>query len=251
MAIKLKQYGDQTAPIMLFLHGGGVSGWMWEKQVQHFSKHYHCIVPDLPGHGESMEARHFSIEGCASQLNALLSSIANGRAIIAVGFSLGAQVLLHMISSKPDLVQYAMINSALVKPMPSAARWISPLIKLSFPLIKLRAFAKLQAAALYIGAEDFDKYYRESIAMKREVLIDVLKENMSFAVPVHYRQASCKLLITVGEREKAIMRLSAEELHQKNENSTLMIFEDAGHGMSLKNAELFNEILERWLSDQQ
>lgn len=252
MDIKLKQYGVDkvNSPIMLFLHGGGVSGWMWEPQVQHFSKHYHCIVPDLPGHGESLNAANFSIQLCAAHLNKLVSRIANGRTIVAVGFSLGAQVLLQMISSKPDLIQYAMINSALIKPMPVAAKCISPLVKLSFPLIKLRAFAKLQAATLYIGPQFFEKYYTESVTMKREVLIDVLRENMSFAIPNGYSNARCKLLITVGEQEKAIMRRSAQELHQRNGNTTLKVFEDVGHGISLKDAELFNDTLEQWLEQQ-
>ncbi|MEH6890050.1 alpha/beta hydrolase [Bacillus sp. JJ864] len=54
MSLQYKEYGNDNAPLMLLLHGGGVSGWMWDKQVQYFSR-YHCIVPDLPGHGVSLE----------------------------------------------------------------------------------------------------------------------------------------------------------------------------------------------------
>ena len=53
--------GEKNAPLMLFLHGGGVSGWMWDKQIQHFTS-YHCIVPDLPEHGESKDGTTFSIK---------------------------------------------------------------------------------------------------------------------------------------------------------------------------------------------
>ena len=53
-----KEYGDKNASLMLFLHGGGVSGWMWDKQIQYFT-HYHCIVPDLPEQGLSNDEQIF------------------------------------------------------------------------------------------------------------------------------------------------------------------------------------------------
>ena len=29
-----KEYGDKNASLMVFLHGGGVSSWMWDEQIQ-------------------------------------------------------------------------------------------------------------------------------------------------------------------------------------------------------------------------
>ncbi|MGY3312417.1 pimeloyl-ACP methyl ester carboxylesterase [Peribacillus simplex] len=51
---------------MLFLHGGGVSSWMWDNQIEYFT-HYHCIVPDLPEHGLSNYEINFSIKGSAEE----------------------------------------------------------------------------------------------------------------------------------------------------------------------------------------
>ena len=75
MILYYQEYGNKKAPLMLFLHGGGVSGWMWENQIQYFT-HYHCIVPDLPGHGKSIHEEKFSIKLCAEQLLALIEEIA-------------------------------------------------------------------------------------------------------------------------------------------------------------------------------
>ena len=38
----------------MFIHGGGISGWMWHKQVERFSD-YHCIAPDSPEYGKNIE----------------------------------------------------------------------------------------------------------------------------------------------------------------------------------------------------
>jgi pimeloyl-ACP methyl ester carboxylesterase len=40
-------------PAIVFLHGGGIAGWMWREQVKSFKAEYHCLVPDLPGLGKN------------------------------------------------------------------------------------------------------------------------------------------------------------------------------------------------------
>lgn len=249
MPIHYKQYGDSAAPLLLFLHGGGVSGWMWAKQVDYFSQ-YHCIVPDLPGHGVSDQDSGFSMQAAADQLIALIKQLGRDKTVIVIGFSLGAQLLVHMLSEEPDLIDYAMINSALVLPSPLAVPLIAPLIKLSYPLIKLRAFARLQARTLYIEEDDFELYYKESCQMKRDILIEVLEQNMSFRIPDQFAHARANLLITAGRQEKAVMKKSARLLHQHNANSKLIIFDNAGHGISLQNPSLFNETVESWLNNK-
>ena len=52
----IQEIGSKNAPSIVFLHGGGMSSWIWKKQIEHF-KDYHCLVPDLPGHGKSNEPK--------------------------------------------------------------------------------------------------------------------------------------------------------------------------------------------------
>lgn len=110
-----QESGDKNASLMVFLHGGGVSSWMWKKQIQYFS-HYYCIAIDLPEQGKSNHVKDFSIKTSAEKVIRLIENIANGKQIIVIGFSLGAQITIQMLSMKPNLIDYAMINSALVRP---------------------------------------------------------------------------------------------------------------------------------------
>ena len=68
----VREFNPEQAESILFLHGGGVGGWMWEKQVEALSN-YHCIIPDLPGHGGSREIRGFTIKNCAEALANLIA----------------------------------------------------------------------------------------------------------------------------------------------------------------------------------
>ncbi len=64
-------YNKETHPenkeTILFIHGYNMAGWMWDEQVKAFSD-YHCLVPDLPEHGNSSDVEPFTIDGAAQIL---------------------------------------------------------------------------------------------------------------------------------------------------------------------------------------
>src|SRR5699024_12019055 len=116
---------------------------MWDKQVEFLTK-YHCVTVDLPEQGKNVRKGQFSIEQSAYKINELIDELSNGKVVTVIGFSLGAQVLVQMLSYRSNLIDYAIINSALVKPSKLGEKVISPLIWLTFPLIKNRTFSKFQ-----------------------------------------------------------------------------------------------------------
>ncbi|WP_042150396.1 alpha/beta fold hydrolase [Paucisalibacillus sp. EB02] len=247
MELEYKEYEKENAPLMVFLHGGGVSGWMWDEQIKYFSLRYHCIVPDLPAHGTSQN-QHFSIKDSAEKIIELINLKRSEQPVIVIGFSLGAQILVNILSIAPGLINYAIINSALTRPMEYSLKLLKPLFKLSFPLTKMRSFAKLQSKVLYIQENQFEHYVKETTEITFDSFMQVMKENMSFQVPKKYSSSKSKILVTVGEKEKKMMHKSAFELVQKNSNSTGIMIPKVGHGISLANPNYFNKMLEDWVS---
>jgi len=248
LGLHYQEYGDKNASLMVFLHGGGVSSWMWDKQIQYFS-HYHCITIDLPEQGASNYTENFSIQLSAEKVNELIEKKANDKEVIVIGFSLGAQVTIQMLSINPNLIDYAFINSALVRPNSFLRKMIRPSIKLTFPLVKNRSFAKLQSKTLYVDNEYFDTYYKESSQMKSDTLIRILEENMSFKIPNNFNKAKGKILVTVGEKEKAVMKKSAIDIVSSNANCIGIVIPNVGHGISLKNPNFFNQMIEKWIQE--
>lgn len=246
MTIQYLEYGDKNASLMLFLHGGGVSDWMWDKQIEYFT-HYHCVVPILPEHGVDNDRIHFSINGSAKEIIKVIEEKAAGKKVILIGFSLGSQVIIEILGMKPNLIDFAIINSALVRPSTYAKKFLKPIIRLSFPLIKNRAFSKLQAKTLYISENYFDKYYEESCRMKPDTLARVLKENLSFKIPENFKRAKGKILITVGDRERRRMKKSVKDLVELNSNCTGLIIPEIGHGAPLAKPDFFNHLVETWI----
>lgn len=248
LSLTYQEYGDKNSPLMLFLHGGGVSSWMWDKQIQYFNN-YHCMTIDLPEQGLSKNTEKFSIYLSAKKVIEIIEKNAKGKEVIVVGFSLGAQVAIKMLSLRSNLVDYTIINSALVRPSAIIRKMIRPSIKLSFPLVKNKSFSKIQSKQLYISEEYFDKYYKESSQMKSDTLIRILEENMSFEIPKSFSKAEGKILVTVGEKEKAVMKKSAKDLVLNNSNCTGIIIPKAGHGISLLFPDFFNQLIVNWIQE--
>ena len=128
LSLYFQEYGSNSAPTIVFLHGGGVSGWMWQPQIEQLSD-YHCIVPDLPEQGDSVDGTPFTIQGSAEKIADLIRTRAhNGKAHV-VGLSEGAQITLALLSLAPELIDHAIISSALVRPIPGGSLMTPKLIK--------------------------------------------------------------------------------------------------------------------------
>ncbi|MEZ7171169.1 alpha/beta fold hydrolase [Sporosarcina sp. OR05] len=242
-----EEYGNENAPLLLFLHGGGVGGWMWDKQIDDFS-HYHCIVPTLQGHGVRRNEEEFSIRGNAEEMIDLIKEKGAGKDIHIIGFSIGAQICLEMIDLAPTLITSAVINSATVIPMKYVLPLIAPTILLTFPLVKSRSFAKVQAKQLYMDGEYFEKYYEDSVKLKPSTLIQMLKENMSYALPENRSNSTVRILVTVGERETRILKKSVKQIVEHYVNCKELFIPNMGHGFPVAQPQLFNEVVEKWIT---
>lgn len=153
-----------------------------------------------------------------------------------------------MLSIKPDLVDYAMINSALVRPIKNSTILIKSM-KMAIPLIKYRSISKLQAKSMYIDEEYIEIYYKESLLLKGATFNQIMEENMSYQIPENFKNASGQILVTVGEKEKSIMKKSFTDILNSNSSAKGIIIPKIGHGISLAKPDLFNKLVEDWITE--
>ena len=239
--MRYTEYGTKSGPLLVFLHGGGIGGWMWDKQVEYFRPNYHCLVPELLEPDQP-----FSISSAADGVIELISERAEGKRVIIIGFSLGAQVAVALLAKKPNAVDSAMINSALVKPIPFS-KCLDAVLSLSLPLVRNKAFARLQAKSMYVEEEHFNRYYKESCRISAETFRTMFQENMAFHIPASFEQARANMLITVGAREKSVMKQSMKELVHSQANSIGCMIPRVGHGLPLADPDRFNRLAEHWM----
>ena len=97
---------------LLLLHGGMGIGDDWRHVFPSDPPGYRVIVPDLRGHGRSINpGGAFTFRQCAQDVLALLDGLGLER-IKAIGLSMGAKTLLHVGTVQPVRIDAMVIVSA-------------------------------------------------------------------------------------------------------------------------------------------
>ena len=224
----VKEYGKSNKDIIILLHGGGLSWWNYEEVSEILKSNYHVILPILDGHSGS-DRDFTSIENNANEIIEYIDNNYNGNVKLIGGLSLGAQILLDILSKRDNICEYAIIESALVCQMKMTNRLIEPSINMSYGLIKKRWFSKLQFKSLKIKKELFDKYYIDSSNITKNNMISFLKANSNYHLK-NIKTNKSKSIVIVGSKERLIMIKSAKRIHDELINSELEILSGYYHG---------------------
>lgn len=98
-----KAFGDAPATL-IFIHGVGMCGEIWQPQVEHFSKNYRVITYDFLGHGQSLLKKDkLTLEDYISQLYNLVNEIGVSNFSI-IGHSMGALIAVAFALRYPEKV---------------------------------------------------------------------------------------------------------------------------------------------------
>ena len=239
-----KDFGDVKAPTIILIHGGGLSYWSLEGVVSLLVPEYHVVTPIIDGYGEDANETFLSIENSADNLIEYVISHCNGHIFAVGGLSIGAQIVTEVLSKRPDIADYAIIESALVCPIFGTKSLTVPMCKISYKLIKNRWFSKQQAKQLCVPDKLFERYYSDSVKMSKQSLVNTILSNGTYKLKAEIKKTEAKALVIVGEKEISVMRKSAEILCNAIPNSQLYIAPKMKHGeLSLTRPELYVERL--------
>lgn len=222
---------------LIFLHGWGADGSIWQKQVQAFQNRLQVQAPDIPVWDPAW-------------LGAYLQKFSLPDSLL-VGWSLGGMLLLEVLSRQPTTVGGLVLVG--VPPVfcsrpdlpwgqPSAAvRAMRRALK-SDPRKMLQDFAK---SCLSPGEESF----QEEIT---PVFPGGNGANLAAGLDYLLRQDLRPLLanlpaaatIIQGEHDRIVPPEQARFLHEHLPGSSLRLLPGAGHLPFMTQAEVFNKILE-------
>jgi len=123
MSIKFRRYrvsdgmslaadvgGDETAPAVILLHGGGQTRHSWGALMRELvAQGYHVINLDSRGHGDSDWARdgNYSFDEFAKDLRAVISTLAAPPAL--VGASMGGATALQVVGESASSLASALV----------------------------------------------------------------------------------------------------------------------------------------------
>lgn len=256
--------GDEHAQTILFLHGGGVAGWMWDPVVARMQD-FHCLVPDLPEHGRSLQVKPFSMQLAAEQAVELIRDRANGGRAAVVGLSEGAQTVVQMLANTPEVIERALISSALLLPMAGlswmySAGLIGWMFRISVPPFRnnewwMRLNMKYSAG---IPDEYFPQYRNNFQIITEDQFVNAMIANQQFRLPGNLDKAAAPTLVIAGKHEYDAMKKSVLMLTGALPHAQARLL-DLGVGTSMRkehnwamNApDLFAQVLRNFIADQE
>ncbi|MCP5075025.1 MAG: alpha/beta hydrolase [Rhodobacteraceae bacterium] len=83
-------------PTLIFLHGWTMDGALFAGQLQRLSDRFHCLAPDLPGHGHA-RGRAANLNTAAALVNELITA-RDLSDVTLIGWSMGAATAWRYIS---------------------------------------------------------------------------------------------------------------------------------------------------------
>jgi pimeloyl-ACP methyl ester carboxylesterase len=245
MSLYVQETGTPGAPSIVFLHGAGTSGWMWEKQIAALAD-FHCLNVDLPGHGKSNHETWVSLTDTADQIAVLIQARATNRRAHVVGLSLGAYIALVLLEHHADVLDRVVMSGVTAAPMPNRAL-LNPQLWLMSVLMKRRWFVNMQAKSLHVPPDMQSAFTDNLLAMSMQAYRRIAEEVVHFHVPPSLHHVNTLTLITAGSRESKIITQAVGTISNMMPNAQGRLAPGLGHGWNVEAPDLFNAMVRAWI----
>jgi pimeloyl-ACP methyl ester carboxylesterase len=220
---------------------------MWRDTIAALSE-VHLLVPDMPEQGKSQDGGPFSIAGTAHLVADLIAERAHGGKAFVTGLSLGAQVTVALLGSRPDVVLGAFASGTLVRPV-AGVGLVNAMIPLYMPMRNVRWLVRANMKALEIPPEFESDFACDTAALTTASYRRIGVENAAFRLPPGLGTVTCPVLITVGEREMKVMKESAHDLAVATASARAFVVTGHGHNWPVQDPGLYARVVRAWVAN--
>ncbi len=241
MQLYSRAFGQRGAPTLLLLHGGGLSGRQWQPQTARLTA-YRCLVPDLPGHGNSAAMGVVGLpETAAYVLETLNHSEGRGARVHLVGSSFGGLVALHLLNVAPERVATVMVTGSAV----GLGRVLGAVAKASSSLY--RFFSTETLVKLSYAQFGIPEPYREMFQddLRRTANADFARK-LTTAMRQFQLPTEVPVLAAVGQYETLFAKRAARKIAASLPNALAVMAPQVGHVWNLQAPDLFAETVRAW-----
>ncbi|MDX2139094.1 MAG: alpha/beta fold hydrolase [Chloroflexota bacterium] len=209
MSLYIESKGVQGAPTIVFLHGAGVSSWMWTEQIEALASDFHTLAIDLPGNGESYQTEWRSFDDSAAQVADIIRQRASGGKAHIVGLSLGGYVALSLLEHHAEVVESVLVSGVTARPLssPQMLGLMRLVARLQSHIMYWRPLVRMQARMMNLPDEVIPLMLRDTQRLSAAALTRIYDELLPYSLPARLHSPIARRLLAVaGEAEvKAIV----------------------------------------------
>jgi pimeloyl-ACP methyl ester carboxylesterase len=243
-ALYFRENGSQEDEAIVFVHGGGISGRLWQLTLEALPE-YHCLAPDLPGFGGSVHITPFSSERAAEGLAQLIQvNVPSGGAAV-VGFSIGAVVCIELMNRYPNLVEKAFLSGPTPRLSRMATVMMNTIARPFLSLIGPQQRSRFVARSVGLTDDQMDQYREDFEQLTIDLFIQI---NDAVAGQRDPQPNSPPAVVFAGEKELGAVKKRARQLLHALGNGKVYIVRCHGHVWCLENPALFQKTVRAWIA---
>ena len=238
MRLSVKVFGENGKEgDVVMIHGTGARAEMWLPQIRLLEERgYRCIVPDLRGHGDSVDpCDRTGLEAHLDDIVETLAAYEVGPQAVFAGHSLGSIISLELAARRPELV-----GKILAAAMPGK---VPALTVMTFKAFLGMPYQIVKGSLLH-----------KNLGWRERVLLDTshhsLKQILDNFADLNYVDnlpaVSCPVHFVVGRLDPVAPAHHVETMHKSLPNSSFLVIEWAGHNCMDSQPAQFN----RWFLEK-
>ena len=243
-SLYLHESGDKQNPAIVFLHGVGASGLMWEPHMKAL-RDYYCLAPDMPGHGKSAGVEWPTLDEVAEYIYRLILGLPRKKAHV-VGLSLGGSVTIHLLSQHSDIIDHAIVDGAGVIPIKGVTA-IKMGVRLLSPFIHSNLVIKAVASGVGIQKEDMKNFSRDMKMVSPASFRRAFCQANDMTLPQGMDSVKTPTLFVCGEKEAKETAESNRKLAALMPNAACRIAPNLGHGWLAQKPDVHVAMVRAWL----
>lgn len=243
MGLSFDLTGPEVGPLVTFLHGGGLTRWMWHDVVAQLPQ-VRALLVDLPGHGGSRDVAWSSIDAVGAQVLDVVSDVAEAGAddVHVVGLSLGSYVGAGMLAQDPARFSTAMFSGMHPGGMTNVLM-MKTVVALMAPITPRPFMARKTAQMLGLGPEKMDAFVREAGTCRPTAIRKSTFEVLDYAAPQELAACPTRTLFCAGSREHKLILNGLGTLADLMPRGSFQIADGLGHGWPGQDPVRFADML--------
>jgi len=236
---------------VLFLHGLGAHGDMWQFQWPAFTEAgYRVIVPDLKGFGKSAYRKGpINVKTMSDDIYEFLKAINVQRAHF-VGLSLGGAISMQFALDHPVIVEKMVLSNTSAKFLGKGKALYFFIRFLSLRILPRKFIAKAIARYTFPKKEQEDvrkEFIRQFMSANRRAYRRLAVSFAKYDLTTRIQQIRTPTLIIGGNEDRTLPVHMQEFLHEKIKGSQLLVL-DSGHVCSIDCVDEFNKAVLEFLN---
>lgn len=245
--LHLHESGKKQNPVIIFLHGVGASGLMWESHMRALSNYY-CIAPDMPGHGKSLDVEWSTIGEMTEYIYNLIQNLPQHKAHVA-GLSLGGSITINLLGRHSDVIDHAIVDGAGIIPI----KGVTPIklgVRIISPFIHNNLVIKAVASGVGIQKNDLKNFTRDMKMVSPASFRRAFCQANDMTLPAGMDKVTTPTLLVAGEKEAKETTASNLKLAALMPNSSCRIAPKLGHGWLAQEQNLHIAMVRQWIEDK-